>query len=106
MAVADEGDGDIDALEEAGGVDAAEDEAAFVQGLRALSGGADAHSRERLADRCEEAGLLRQCAAVADYRECVHLQAVVVVESERLVLNHTAVELEFAVFLHLLEAVP
>jgi len=35
-AVADEGDGDVNALEKADGVDAAEDEAAFVQGFGAL----------------------------------------------------------------------
>ena len=35
-----------------------------------------------------------ECAAVAYDSECVHLQAVVVVESERFVLNHALVELE------------
>lgn len=48
-AVADKGDGHVDALQQAFGVDAAQHEAALVEGLGALSGGADADSRERMA---------------------------------------------------------
>ena len=53
-AVADEGDGDVDTLEKADGVDAAEHEAAFVQGLGALGRCTDADGRERMADAREE----------------------------------------------------
>ena len=47
-----------------------------------------------MADACEEGAFFGECAAVAHDGECVHLQAVVVVESERFVLNHALVELE------------
>ena len=74
--------------------DAGQREARLVQGLRALGGGADAHRRERAADRREEAGLLGQGAGVGDHREGVHLQAVVVVEAHGLVHAHARVQLE------------
>ena len=47
-----------------------------------------------MADACEEGAFFGERAAVAHDGECVHLQAVVVVESERFVLNHALVELE------------
>ena len=49
MLIADKGDGGVDGLEEAFGVDAGEDEAAFVEGLGAFGAGADADSWERMA---------------------------------------------------------
>ena len=45
-----EGDGEVDGLEEGLGVDAGEDEAAFVEGFGALGGCADAHGGEGVAD--------------------------------------------------------
>ena len=93
-AVADEGDGDIDALEKADGVDAAEHEAALVQGLGALGRCTDADGREGMADAREEGGLLGQGAAIAHHRKRVHLQAVVIMEAEGLVLDDARVELE------------
>ena len=45
-------------------------------------------------DAREERGLLRKRAAVADHREGVHLEAVVVVEAERLLNPHAGVELK------------
>ena len=75
-------------------VDACQDKAALVQGLWALRGGADAHRREGVAHTGEKAALLRQSAAVADHSEGVHLQAVVVVEAQGLVLDHPLVQLE------------
>ena len=56
-AVADEGDGNVYALEEALGVDATEHEATFVKSLGALGGGADTYSRERMTDTGKEAAL-------------------------------------------------
>ena len=47
-----------------------------------------------MADACEEGAFFGERAAVAHDGECVHLQAVVVVESERFVLNYALVELE------------
>lgn len=90
--------GGVNGLQEAPLVDAGEYEAGLVKGLGALGAGADAHGRERVADTREEAALLRQGAAVADYGEGVHLEAIVVVESERLVLDDAWVELESALF--------
>ena len=74
--------------------DAGEREARLVQRLGALGGGADAHGRERTADRGEEAGLLGQGAGVRHHGEGVHLQAVVVVEAHGLVHAHARVQLE------------
>ena len=53
-AVADEGDGDVNTLQEALGVNAGEDEAAFIQGLGTLGAGADADGREGMTDGGEE----------------------------------------------------
>lgn len=75
-------------------VDACQDETALIQGFGPLCGGADAHRREGVPHAGEEAALLGQSAAVADHREGVHLQAVVVVEAQGLVLDHPFVQLE------------
>ena len=74
--------------------DAGKREARLVQCLRALGGGADAHCRERVADRGEEAGLLGQGTGVGHHGEGVHLQAVVVMEAHGLVHAHARVQLE------------
>ena len=89
-------DGGVDGLQEAPLVNAGKDEAGLVKGLGALGAGADAHGRKRVADAREEAALLRQGAAVADHSEGVHLEAVVVVESERLMPDDTWIELKAA----------
>ena len=47
-----------------------------------------------MADACEEGAFFRECAAVTHDGESVHLQAIVIVESEGFVLNHALVELE------------
>ena len=92
--VTDERDGYIDALQEALGVDAGEDKAAFVQGFGALGGGADADGREGMADGCEEGRLLRQGTTIRNHAEGVHLQAIVVVEAQGFVLDDARVKLE------------
>ena len=84
----------MDGLQQAALADAGERKARLVQRLGALGGGADAHSRERAADAREEAGLLGKGAGVGHDRECVHLQAVVVVEAHGLVHVHARVQLE------------
>ena len=93
-AVADEGDGDVDALEKADGVDAAEDEASFVEGFGTLCAGADTNCGEGMANRSEETAFLGQCARIRYYSEGVHLETVIVVEAKRLVLYDTTIELE------------
>ena len=95
-AVADEGDGNVYALEEALGVDTAQNEATLVQGFGALGGGADADGREGMANGGEEGRFLGQGARIGHHAEGVHLQAVVVVEAEGLVLNNARVKLEAA----------
>ena len=87
-------DGCVDGLEEAFCVDAGEDEAGFVQSFRALGGGADANGRDGVSDGGKEGGLLGEGAGIGDDAEGVHLQAVVVMEAEGLVLDHAGVELE------------
>ena len=84
----------VHGLEEAALIDARQDKAALVQGLRSLGAGADADGRERMPHAGEKAALLRQGAAVTDHGEGVHLQAVVVVEAQGLVLDHPLVQLE------------
>ena len=86
----------INSLQKAFFVDAGEDEACFIECLGAFGAGAYADCREGMTDTCEEAALLGQCSAVGNDRKGVHLQAVIVVESQRFVLNDTLVELKAA----------
>ena len=94
LAVAAEFYGCINCLEERLFVDAGDDEVAFVDGFRALCGGANADGGEWVAHTGEEAAFFGKCAAIAHYCKGVHLKAVVVVESEWLVLNHAFIEFE------------
>ncbi len=87
-------DGGVDSLQEGLFVDAGDEEASLVKRFGAFRAGADADCRERVADACEEGAFFGECAAVAYDGESVHLQAVVVVESERFVLNHAPVKFE------------
>ena len=84
----------MDGLEQALFRDAGEREAGLIQCLGTLSGGSDAHRREGMTDRGEEARLLGQSAGVGHHREGTHLQAVVVVEAHRFVHAHARVQLE------------
>ena len=90
--------GQVNRLQKTVALDASQHEAGLVQRLGALSGGADAHRRKGAPDAREEAGLLGQGAGVGHNREGIHLQTVVVVETQRLVLDHAGVELEAARF--------
>ena len=81
-------------LQEALGVDAGNDEVAFVNGFGAFCTGADADGRERMTYTGEEAAFFGKRAAVADYGEGIHLKAVVVVKAERFMLDYALVELE------------
>ena len=75
-------------------VDARQDEAPLVEGLRSLGRGPDAHGRERMPHAREEAALLRQRAAVAHYSKGVHLETVVVMEAEGLMPDDPPVKPE------------
>lgn len=75
-------------------VDAREDEAGLVKSFGTLGAGADADGWERMSYAREEGGLLRECATVAYYSESIHLETVVVVKAEWLVLDDTWVKLE------------
>ena len=87
-------DGGVDGLQEGLFVDAGDEEACLVKRFGAFRAGANADCRERVTDACEEGAFFGERAAVAHDGECVHLQAIVIVESERFVLNHALVELE------------
>ena len=86
----------MDGLQQAPLGDAGQRETGLVQRLGALGGGADADRRERMADAREEAAFLGQRAGVGHDAEGVHLQAVVVMEAQRLMLNDALVELKAA----------
>ena len=86
----------INSLQERLFVDAGDKEAGLVERFGAFRAGADADCRERMADAREEGAFFGQGAAVAHDGECVHLQAIVVMETERFMLNHALVELEAA----------
>lgn len=94
LAVAAEFYGSVNCLEERLFIDAGDDEVAFVDGLRALGGGANADGWEWVAHTGEEAAFLWKCTRIRYHSKGIHLKTVVVVEAERLVLNHTFIELE------------
>lgn len=94
LAVTAEFDGSINSLEQGILVDTSNDEVALVDGFRTLGRGTDADGGEGVADAGEEGGFFGKCAAIADDGKGVHLEAVVVVETEGLMLNDARVELE------------
>ena len=51
-----------------------------------------------MTDRGEEARFFWKCTGVGDYGRCVHLEAVVVVKTERFVLDDTLVKFETGLF--------
>lgn len=81
----------IYSLQQAFFVNACEHKAAFVQRFRALRRSTDAHCRERMPHTGEEAAFLRQCTGIRYYSKGVHLQAVVIMEAQRLMLNYALV---------------
>lgn len=87
-------DGGVNGLQQGPLVDTSNDEVTLVDGLGTLGRGADADSGEGVTDAGEERGFLGKGAAIADDGEGVHLEAVVVVETEGLMLDDTRVELE------------
>ena len=94
VAVGGHPDCELDGLQEPPGVDAAEYEARLVEGLGPLGARPDADSRDGSADGRVERALLGKCAAVAHDAERVHLQAVVVVEAQRLLHAYPRVQPE------------
>lgn len=84
----------IDGLEKSLGVDAGENEARLVERLGTLGRGADADCRKRMSYAGEERTLLGKGAGIGNDSECVHLKAIVVVESERLLDLYSRIKLE------------
>ena len=91
-----EPNGGVDGLEQGFLVNAGDDEVAFVDGLGTFRAGANADGGEGMAYTGEETAFLGEGAAVADYGEGVHLEAVVVVETEGLMLEDSFIEFEAA----------
>ena len=87
-------DGSVNGLEQGFLVDTSNDEVALVDGLGTLGRGTDADGGEGVADTGEERGFLGKSSTIADDGKGVHLEAVVVVETEGLMLNDARVELE------------
>lgn len=87
-------DGGVNGLQQGFLVDTSNDEVTLVDGFGTLGRGADADGGEGVPDAGEERGFLGKGAAIADDGEGVHLETVVVVEAEGLVLDDTRVELE------------
>lgn len=94
LAVTAELDGGVNGLEQGLLVDTSYDEVALVNGFGTLGRGADANSWERMTYRGEETALFGEGATITYYCKGVHLEAVVVVEAEGLMLDDTRVELE------------
>lgn len=87
-------DGGVNGLQQGFLVDTCNDEVTLVDGLGALGRGTDADGGEGVTDAGEEGGFFGKGSAIADDGEGVHLKAVVVVETEGLMLDDTRVELE------------
>ena len=94
LAVAAEFYGSVNCLEERLFIDAGDDEVAFVDGFGALCGGTNADGWEWVAHTGEEAAFFGESATIAHHCKGVHLKAVIVVETEWLVLNHALIEFE------------
>ena len=90
--------GGIDRLKQTFLVNTGKDKASLVQRLGALGGSSDANSRERLFDAREETAFLGERPTVGHHAKGVHLQAVVIMEPERLMLNHAPIKSESALF--------
>lgn len=86
--------GCIYGLEERFLVNACNDEVTLVDSFGTLGRGADADGGEGMADTGEERGFFGKGSAIADDGKSIHLEAVVVVKTEGLVLDDTWVELE------------
>lgn len=87
-------DGCVNGLEQGLLVDTSNDEVALVDGFGTLGRGANADGGEGVADAGEEGGFLGKSSTIADDGKGVHLKAVVIVETEGLMLNDARVELE------------
>ena len=87
-------DGGINGLEQRLFVDSGDKEARLVKRFGAFGAGADADCRERMADTRKEGAFFGQRTAVAHDGKGIHLQAIVIVETERFMLNHALVKLE------------
>lgn len=94
VAVFNKFNGRIYRLEKSLGFDAGEDEACLVERLGALGRGANTDRREWMANTSEERTLLGKGPGVGYDCECIHLKAVVVVESQRLLNLNARIKLK------------
>ena len=86
--------GGIYRLEQRCCINTGNDKIALVYGLGTFRGGSDTDRRERMAYTREEAALLRKCSAVTDNCKGIHLQTIVVMKAQWLMLHDTAIQLE------------
>lgn len=84
----------VDGLEKSFGVDAGENKACLVEGFGTFGRGTDANCRKRMSYAGEERTLFGKGARVGYDCERVHLKAVVVVESQRLLNLYARIKLE------------
>lgn len=87
-------DGSINGLQQGLLVDTCNDEVTLVDSFGTLGRGADANGGEGMVDAGEEGGFFGKGSAIADDGKSVHLETVVVVETEGLMLDDAWVELE------------
>lgn len=88
----------VNGLEKSFGVDAGENEARLVEGFGTFGRSADANCRERMSYAGEERTLLGKGARIGNDCESVHLKAIVVVESQRLLNLYARIKLESGSF--------
>ena len=88
--------GNVNRLQQTLFVNTCEDKVCLVECFRAFGAGADADCREGMTDTCEETAFFGQCSAVGHHCKGVHLQAVIVMETKRLMLNNALIKLKAA----------
>ena len=88
----------LDGLQQGAGIDTGQDKASLVERFGPFGRGTDADCRKRMSYTGEERTLFGQCSRIRDNGCCVHLQTVVVVETERFMADDPFVQHETALF--------
>ena len=75
-------------------INTCKDKVALIQCFGSLGRGTDAYRREGMSYSSKKAAFLLQCTEAGHHAKGVHLQTIVVMEAQRLMLNHTLVKNE------------